>query len=108
MRPGAGSTAPAGLGRGLRHTGIAARPQPTREKLAFAEVHQPVTAVQLSRGKAEATLLFEIALLMQDLGRLAADILLFYTQEFGFLELPDGSPPAPRSCRRSATRMCSS
>ena len=26
---------------------------------------------------------------MQDLGRLAADVLLFYTQEFGFLELPD-------------------
>jgi argininosuccinate lyase len=48
-----------------------------------------VTAVQLSRGKAEAQLLFEIALLVQDLGRFAADVLLFYTQEFGFLELPD-------------------
>ena len=48
-----------------------------------------MTAVQLSRGKAEAQLLFEITLLMQDLGRLAADVLLFYTQEFGFLELPD-------------------
>jgi len=47
-----------------------------------------VTAVQLSRGKAEAQLLFEITLLMQDLGRLAADLLLFYTQEFGFVSLP--------------------
>jgi argininosuccinate lyase len=33
--------------------------------------------------------LFEIALLMQDLGRLASDVLLFYTQEFGFIELPE-------------------
>jgi argininosuccinate lyase len=47
------------------------------------------TAVQLSRGKAEAQLLFEITLLTQDLGRLAADLLLFYTQEFGFVSLPE-------------------
>ncbi len=60
----------------------------TRERLGFAEVQEPVTAVQLSRGKAEAQLLFEITLLMQDLGRLAADILLFYTREFAYIELP--------------------
>ena len=29
-------------------------------------------------------------MLTQDLGRLAADLLLFYTQEFGFVSLPDG------------------
>jgi argininosuccinate lyase len=61
----------------------------TREKLGFAVTHEPVTAVQLSRGKAEAHVLFEIALLMQDLGRFAADVLLFYTQEFAFVSLPD-------------------
>jgi argininosuccinate lyase len=44
--------------------------------------------VQLSRGKAEAQLLFETTLLSQDLGRLAADLLLFYTQEFAFVSLP--------------------
>jgi len=60
----------------------------TRAKLGFAEVHEPVTAVQLSRGKAEAQLLFECTLLVQDLGRLAADLLLFYTQEFAFVTLP--------------------
>src|SRR5690606_8720326 len=38
---------------------------------------------------AEAQLAFEIALVMQDLGRLASDLLLFYTQEFSFVELPD-------------------
>jgi argininosuccinate lyase len=61
----------------------------TRAELGFASVHAPVTAVQLSRGKAEAQLLFEITLTMQDLGRLASDLLLFYTQEFGFVKLPD-------------------
>ena len=61
----------------------------TRAALGFAANHEPVTAVQLSRGKAEAGVLFEIALLMQDLGRLASDILLFYTREFGFLALPE-------------------
>jgi argininosuccinate lyase len=60
----------------------------TGAALGFAEVHSPVTAVQLSRGKAEAQLLFECALLMQDLGRLSADLLLFYTQEFAFVSLP--------------------
>ena len=61
----------------------------TRRQLGFDVVHEPVTAVQLSRGKAEAELLFEITLIMQDAGRLAADLLLFYTQEFSFVELPD-------------------
>jgi len=61
----------------------------TRRALGFLATHEPVTAVQLSRGKAEAQLLFEITLLSQDLGRLAADLLLFYTQEFGFVALPD-------------------
>jgi argininosuccinate lyase len=61
----------------------------TRRRLEFPENHEPVTAVQLSRGKAEAEVLFQVALLMQDLGRLAADLLLFYTREFGFVQLPD-------------------
>jgi argininosuccinate lyase len=62
----------------------------TRLKLGFTATQEPVTAVQLSRGKAEAQLLFEITLLTQDIGRLAADLLLFYTQEFGFVSLPPG------------------
>jgi len=62
----------------------------TRRRLSFEVTHEPVTAVQLSRGKAEAQLLFELTLLTQDLGRLAADLLLFYTHEFGFVSLPEG------------------
>ena len=58
-------------------------------QLGFASVQEPVTAVQLSRGKGEAQLIFEIALLMQDLSRFAADVLLFSTLEFGFVTLAE-------------------
>lgn len=60
----------------------------TCQALGFASVHSPVTAVQLSRGKAEAQIAFEIHLLMTDLGRLAADLILFCTREFSFVALP--------------------
>jgi argininosuccinate lyase len=60
----------------------------TTEGLEFAQTHEPVTAVQLSRGKAEAGALFEAALLAQDLGRLAADLCLFASAEFAFVKLP--------------------
>jgi argininosuccinate lyase len=56
--------------------------------LGFARNQEPVTAVQLSRGKAEAALIFELALLLGDLGRLASDLLLFYTAEFAYVSLP--------------------
>ncbi|MBI5510603.1 MAG: argininosuccinate lyase [Deltaproteobacteria bacterium] len=61
----------------------------TRAALGFAATQEPVTAVQLSRGKAEATALFEATLLATDLGRLAADLCLFATAEFAFVKLPD-------------------
>jgi argininosuccinate lyase len=61
----------------------------TTAALGFAATHEPVTAVQLSRGKAEASALFEVALLAQDLGRLASDLCLFATAEFGFVKLPE-------------------
>ncbi len=62
--------------------------QLTTDKLGFATTQEPATAVQLSRGRAESGLLFEVTLLMQDLGRLASDLLLFYTQEFSYISLP--------------------
>jgi argininosuccinate lyase len=80
---------PLGSAAGYGTPGLPLDRGATRAKLEFDVTQEPVTAVQLSRGKAEAQLLFEIALLVQDLGRFAADVLLFYTQEFGFLELPD-------------------
>src|SRR6185503_16824424 len=80
---------PLGFASGYGVPGLPLDREQTRGKLGFAEVQAPVTAVQLSRGKAEAQVLFEITLTMQDVGRLASDLLLFYTQEFSFVELPD-------------------
>jgi argininosuccinate lyase len=82
------SRSPLGSAAGYGTPGLPLDRESTRQKLGFAEIHEPVTAVQLARGKAEAQLLFECTLFMQDLGRLAADLLLFYTQEFAFVSLP--------------------
>ena len=80
---------PLGSAAGYGTPGLPLDREITRAKLGFAEVQEPVTAVQLSRGKSEAHLLFEITLAMQDVGRLASDLLLFNTQEFAFVRLPD-------------------
>lgn len=78
---------PLGSAAGYGTPGLELDREATTRALGFAETQEPVTAVQLSRGKAECTLLFELTLIMQDLGRLASDLLLFYTQEFGYVEL---------------------
>jgi argininosuccinate lyase len=80
---------PLGSAAGYGTPGLPVDREATRARLGFASVHEPVTAVQLSRGKAEAQLLFELTLLLQDLGRFAADVLLFCTAEFGFIALPE-------------------
>jgi argininosuccinate lyase len=80
---------PLGSAAGYGVPGLDLDREATRAALGFERIHEPVTAVQLSRGKAEAALIFEIALLMGDLSRLAADLLLYYTQEFAFITLPD-------------------
>jgi argininosuccinate lyase len=80
---------PLGSAAGYGTPGLTLNREQTTRALGFDSTHEPVTAVQLSRGKAEAQLLFELTLLMQDMGRLAADLLLFYTQEFAFVSLPD-------------------
>jgi argininosuccinate lyase len=80
---------PLGSAAGFGTPNLDVSRESTRRRLEFAQTHEPVTAVQLSRGKAEAQLLFEITLLTQDIGRLAADLLLFYSQEYGYVSLPD-------------------
>src|SRR5438105_4198974 len=80
---------PLGSAAGYGTPGLPVDREATRTALGFAAVQEPVTAVQLSRGKGEAQLIFEIALLMQDLSRFAADVLLFSTREFGFLALAE-------------------
>jgi argininosuccinate lyase len=80
---------PLGSAAGYGTPGLPIDREATRSRLGFAITQMPVTAVQLSRGKGEAHLLFEITLLLQGLGRFATDVLLFYTQEFGFLSIAD-------------------
>jgi len=79
---------PLGSAAGYGTPGLPVDREATRAALGFAEVQEPVTAVQLSRGKAEAQLLFEVHLLVQDLGRLAADLVWFASKELGFVALP--------------------
>ena len=79
---------PLGSAAGYGTPGLSINREATTEKLGFSETQSPVTAVQLSRGKAESALLFELSLVMQDLGRLASDLMLFYTQEYSYIDLP--------------------
>ena len=78
---------PLGSAAGYGTPGLPLAREHTTRALEFATTQSPVTAAQLSRGKAESGLIFEITLLLQDVGRLAADLLLFYTQEFAFITL---------------------
>ncbi len=80
---------PLGSAAGYGTPGLPLDRAASARALGFEAAHEPVTAVQLSRGKAEAQLLFELTLALQDTGRLATDLLLFYTQEFAFIELAD-------------------
>lgn len=78
---------PLGSAAGYGTPGLPLDREATTAALGFAATQSPVTAVQLSRGKAESGLLFEITLLLTDVGRMASDLLLFYTQEFAYVTL---------------------
>jgi len=78
---------PLGSAAGYGTPGLPLDREATTAKLEFEQTQTPVTAAQLSRGKAESALLFEITLLMQDLSRMASDLLMFYTQEFAYISL---------------------
>ena len=78
---------PLGSAAGYGTPGLPLDREFTTRRLGFAATQEPVTAAQLSRGKAESALLFEITLMMHDLSRMASDLLLFYTQEFAYISL---------------------
>ena len=58
------------------------------ERLGFRDVQTHVTAVQLSRGKLELSVVHALVQGAGTLNRLASDLVLFNTAEFGFVELP--------------------
>jgi len=58
------------------------------EKLGFSGPEFPVTLAQLSRGRAELAYLTALEAIALDLGKLASDLWLYSSHEFGYLHLP--------------------
>ncbi|GAB3801804.1 argininosuccinate lyase [Spirosoma humi] len=61
----------------------------TTELLGFEGMHVNVVYAQMSRGKTEQTALTALAAIAATLSRMAMDICLYNSQNFGFLVLPD-------------------
>jgi argininosuccinate lyase len=60
----------------------------TTETLEFDDLSYNVVYAQMGRGKTELSLAFSLAMLGNTLNKLAADVCLFNSQNFGFLKLP--------------------
>ena len=67
---------------------IAIDRQYTADLLGFSHVQHNVIYVQNSRGKIEAAIVQALMQIMLDLSKLAQDILLFTTVEYGFFSVP--------------------
>jgi argininosuccinate lyase len=63
--------------------------QMTTGLLGFSDLNYNAIHAQLGRGKTEQYLAFAVAGISATLGRLAADICLFSSQNFNFVRLPD-------------------
>ena len=61
----------------------------TTELLGFEGMHVNVVYAQMSRGKTEQTALTALAAVAATIGRMAMDICLYNSQNFGFLILPE-------------------
>lgn len=78
---------PLGSAAGYGTPGLTLDREFTARELGFEAPQEPVTACQLSRGKAESTLAFALVQILGDLGRMSADLCLYATQEFGYVRL---------------------
>ncbi len=63
--------------------------QMTTDLLGFDTMNFNVVYAQMGRGKMERTVLFALASVASTLSRLAYDVCLFMSQNFGFVSLPD-------------------
>ena len=61
----------------------------TTELLGFETLHYNVVAAQMSRGKSERAAANAIAAVAATVGRMAMDLCLFVSQNFGVVKLPD-------------------
>lgn len=87
------NTSPLGSAAGYGVPTLALPREAVAERLGFADESGPrvqthVAAVQLSRGKMEAHVLFALVQVAATLNRLAADLVLFASAEFGFVRMP--------------------
>jgi argininosuccinate lyase len=64
------------------------RREAAAKALGFAGLDRNVATVQGGRGKLEAAVLFWCSQLGHELGRLAQDVILYSSEEFGYLALP--------------------
>ena len=61
----------------------------TTRLMGFETMHYNVVAAQMSRGKSERAAANAIAAVAATVGRMAMDLCLFMSQNFGFVKLPD-------------------
>lgn len=61
----------------------------TTELLGFDSLNYNVVYAQMGRGKTERAAAFAMASLASTIGKLAADVCLFNSQNFGFISFPD-------------------
>ncbi|MEM6326727.1 MAG: argininosuccinate lyase [Bacteroidota bacterium] len=81
-------TSPWGSAAGYGVPGLDLPRREVADALGFRAMQENVTAVQLSRGKAEAAVVHALVQLGLTANRLASDLVLFATAEFGFVSLP--------------------
>jgi len=79
---------PLGSGAGYGSSFLLNR-QLTTELLGFEGMHHNVVYAQMSRGRTEQAALTAIASLAATVSRLAMDVCLYNSQNFGFIVLPD-------------------
>ncbi len=61
----------------------------TTKKLGFADLHWNVVNAQMSRGRTEKAVANSLAALAFTLGKMSNDMVLYLSQNFGFLGFPD-------------------
>jgi len=80
------------------------------KELGFDSIQEHVTAVQLSRGKQETHVVHALVQLATTVNRLASDLVLYNSREYGFVTLPDefctGSSIMPQKKNPDVFELC--
>lgn len=80
---------PLGSAAGFGENVLGLERELTTKELGFAKVQKNPMYCALSRGKFENIILQALSQVVFDLGKLASDLLIFTTKEFGFFDLPE-------------------